>query len=164
MSAIFHRTSIRKFTEQPVEDSKTELLLRAAMAAPSAKNQQPWEYFVVTDKQTISELGESTPNASCAKGAPLVFAACYRKQCLLPNYAHIDMSASVENLLLEADELGLGAVWLGIAPIGERMEKIGEILRLPEHLTAFALIACGYPAEEKAQQDRFDRNRVHFIK
>lgn len=164
MSGIFHRTSIRKFTDKPVEDCKIESMLRAAMAAPSARNQQPWEYYVITDKNTITKLAESMPNAACAKGAPLMFAACYRANCLLPNYAHIDMAASVENLLLQADELGLGAVWLGIAPIEERKTKVAEILNIPENLAAFALIACGYPAEEKQQQDRFDRNRVHFIK
>lgn len=164
MGGIFHRTSIRKFTERPVEDGKTETMLRAAMAAPSARNQQPWEYYVITDKNTITKLSECTPNAACGKGAPLMFAACYRTECPLPNYAHIDMSASVENLLLQADELGLGAVWLGIAPIEERMNKVADILELPKGLTAFALIACGYPAEEKSQQDRFDWDRVHFVK
>jgi nitroreductase len=65
------------------------------------------------------------------------------------------------NLLLEADTLGLGAVWLGIAPLEERMEAVKNVLAIPDTLSAFAIIPCGYPAEEKVQQDRFDLNRVH---
>lgn len=110
MNSIFHRTSVRQYQDRPVEKEKVELVLRAAMAAPSAMNQQPWEYYVVTRREMIERLSESTPYTGCAKEAPLVFAACYRKECLRPMFAQIDMSASVENLLLEADELGLGAV------------------------------------------------------
>ncbi|MDO4317611.1 MAG: nitroreductase family protein [Lachnospiraceae bacterium] len=163
MNGIFHRTSIRKYREGKVENEKVERLLRAAMAAPSACNQQPWEYYVVTDRQKLEALAASSPYAGCTKGAPLAFVACYREACTAPEYAQIDLSASVENLLLEADAQGLGAVWLGIAPIAERMERVAEILELPEGLKAFAIIPCGYPAEEKQQQNRYDVSRVHFV-
>lgn len=162
-NSIFHRTSVRKYQEKPVEGEKIEWMLKAAMAAPSAMNQQPWEYYVVTRRETIEKLSESTPYTGCAKGAPLVFVACYRRECLRPMYAHIDMSASVENLLLEADELGLGAVWMGIAPLEDRMQIVKEIVDMPDDLEAFALIACGYPVEEQTQQDRYDEARVHYI-
>lgn len=160
---IFHRTSVRQYQDKPIEKEKIELMLRAAMAAPSAMNQQPWEYYVVTNREIIEKLSESTPYTGCAKGAPVVFVACYRKECLRPVYAQIDMSASVENLLLEADELGLGAVWMGIAPIEERMRLIAEIVDMPDELEAFALIACGYPLKEQEQQDRYEEIRVHYI-
>ena len=71
MSGIFHRVSIRKYQEKPVEPEKTEMMLRAAMAAPSACNQQPWEYYVVTDKKKILELSETSPYAKCAGQARL---------------------------------------------------------------------------------------------
>lgn len=163
MNGIFHRTSIRKYRDGKVENEKVERLLRAAMAAPSACNQQPWEYYVVTDRQKLAALAASSPYAGCAKNAPLAFVACYRAACTAPEYAQIDLSASVENLLLEADAQGLGTVWLGIAPIAERMERVAEILELPEGLKAFAIIPCGYPAEEKEQENRYDVSRVHFV-
>lgn len=163
MNNIFHRTSIRKYQDTEVEKEKVELLLRAAMAAPSAGNQQPWEYYVVTDQQKLEQLAASSPYAGCTKGAPLAFVACYYKECRMPEYAQIDLSASVENLLLEADEIGLGAVWLGIAPLEDRMKKVAEILNLPDSLEVFAIIPCGYPAEEKRQQDRYDPERVHYL-
>ena len=71
-------------------------------------------------------------------------------QLRLPEYAQIDVSAAIENLLLEADGLGLGAVWLGIAPLTERMDAVRDVLQLPEELDAFAIVPCGCPAQERA--------------
>ena len=163
MDSIFHRTSIRKFTDQEVEPEKVEMLMRAAMAAPSAGNQQPWSFYLVKDRETAGKLSQCSPYAGCAKGAALVIAACYGGTLKFPEYAEIDMSACTENLLLEADALGLGAVWLGIAPLQERMDAVKQVLDLPEGTRCFALIACGYPAEEKTQQDRYDESRVHWV-
>lgn len=162
MSSIFHRTSIRKYEEKEVDDAKIREMLRAAMAAPSAGNQQPWEFYVVKEKETLKRLADTSPYAGCAAKAPFAFVACYRKYCQMPEYAQIDMSAAVENILLKADELGLGAVWLGISPLQERMDAVKKVLNMPETLEAFAIIPCGYPAEEKMQQDRYDESRVHY--
>ena len=163
MKEIFHRTSIRKYEKKKVEEDKIERLLRAAMAAPSARNQQPWEFYVVTAGEQLKALSECSPYAGMLKEAPLGIVVCCQKGCRLPDYAQIDCSAAVENLLLEADFLGLGAVWLGIAPLEERMEAVGKVLGIPENLYVFSIIACGYPAEEKAQQDRYDETRVHYV-
>ena len=163
MNSIFHRVSIRKYKSQQVEPDKIEQMLRAAMAAPSACNQQPWEFYVVTDKDVTAQLSEASPYAHCAKEAPVVFVPCYHEQGIAPEYFDIDMSAVVENLLLQADALGLGAVWMGIAPDQKRMDAVRNVLHLPQNLHAFALVPCGYPAEERAQEDRFDVNRVHYI-
>lgn len=163
MDSIFHRISVRKYQDKEVEKEKVELMLRAAMAAPSACNQQPWEFYVVTDKRMIEQLSEASPYAKCAKGAPLVFVPCFRTDGIAPDYFNIDMSAAVENLLLEADHLGLGAVWMGISPDEGRMTAVRKVLDIPEYLHAFALVPCGYPAEDRVQQDRYDESRVHYI-
>lgn len=164
MNSIFHRTSIRKYQDRPVEPEKIETMLRAAFAAPSTKNQQPWEYYAVTNRDMISKLSKSTRYAGCAAKAPLVFVACCRKSAPAQDFALLDMSASVENLLLEADELGLGAVWLGVAPGRENMDSVANAIGLPDSLEAFAMIACGYPLEERRQQDRYQEERVHYLK
>lgn len=164
MDTIFLRTSIRNYEDRPVEEEKIQQLLKAAMAAPSAGNQQPWEFYVVKKKELIQELSTSSPYAGCAGKAPLLIVLCYRtSDILFPEYAQIDLSACAENLLLEAVELGLGAVWLGIAPMEERMESVKRMLDLPENLEAFAIIPCGYPMEEKKQQNRYDEKRIHIV-
>ena len=163
MNSIFHRVSIRKYQEKKIEQEKVEQLLRAAMAAPSACNQQPWEFYVVTDKNVIEKLSKTSPYAGCAKDAPLVFVPCYRKDGIAPDYFEIDLSAAVENLLLQVDALDLGAVWMGIAPDAGRMNAVREVLDIPQTLEPFALVPCGYPAEERPQENRYDESRVHYV-
>lgn len=162
MEAIFSRTSIRKYEERPVEEAKIEKLLRAAMAAPSAANQQPWEFYVVTDKEKLQALSQASQYAGPVANAPLAIVPCYNKEKLIfADYADIDMSAATENLLLEAEEQGLGAVWLGIAPLADRMAIVAEILALPPSLAAFAIVPVGYPVGKKPQPDRYDPKRIH---
>lgn len=162
MNSIFHRISVRKYEQRAVEPEKIEKMLKAAMAAPSACNQQPWEFYVVTDKELIGQLSEASPYAKCAKEAPVVFVPCFRSEGIAPEYFNIDMSAAVENLLLEADTLGLGAVWMGISPDEGRMEAVRKVLDIPTNLNAFALVPCGYPAEEREQENRYEESRVHY--
>ena len=74
-----------------------------------------------------------------------------------------DMSIAQENMWLMTDSLGLGGVWLGIAPVPDRMENVKKVLNLPDNLEAFSLFPVGYPAESRPQQDRFDESRIHFV-
>ena len=163
MNPIFTRVSIRKYQDKPVEKEKTLAILRAAMQAPSAGNQQPWEFYVVTNKEKLKALSEVHPYAGMTKDAPAAIVAVYRKECILPDYAQIDLSIAMENLWLETDAQGLGGVWLGIAPQEERMKSVEEILNIPDTMRAFAIFPYGYPAEESTQQDRFDESRIHYV-
>ena len=163
MKNIFHRISVRKYQDKPVEKEKTEAMLRAAMQAPSAANQQPWEFFVVTNREKLEALSKATPFAGMTKDAPIAIVAAYRTRCKIREYAQIDLSIAMENLWLEADAQGLGGVWLGIAPIESRMKIVEEIIGMPETLRAFAIFPYGYPAEERPQQDRYEPERVHWI-
>ena len=163
MNSIFHRISVRKYEDRPVEKEKIMEILKAGMQAPSACNQQPWEFFVVTDKEKIQKLSKVTPYTGCAAGAPVVIVPVYHTEGLVaPSFAQIDMAIAQQNIWLETDEIGLGGVWLGIAPIEERMKEVEEIVGIPEDQRAFAIFPLGYPAEERAQQDRFDESRIHF--
>lgn len=163
MKEIFERVSIRKYTDRAVEDEKILAILRAAMAAPSAGNQQPWEFYVVRDRSKLEELSRVSPYAGCAKAAPVAIVSAYREKLWASAYAQIDMSIAMENLWLACGEQGLGGVWLGIAPVEERMRAVEDIVGIPEGLRAFAVFPLGYPAEERKQQDRFDESRIHFI-
>ncbi len=164
MNEIFKRVSIRKYEDKPVEKDKIEQVLRAAMAAPSAGNQQPWEFYVVTDKEKIKALSECSPYSGCAAGAPAVLVPCYRTEGLIfPDIAQIDLSIATENALLEITSLGLGGVWLAVTPVADRVEKVAKILGTPDTLIPFALVPFGYPAESREQQDRYDESRIHYV-
>lgn len=117
----------------------------------------------MTNKEKLCELSEVHPYAGMTKNAPAAIVAAYRKDCRLPAYAQIDLAIAMENLWLETNAQGLGGVWLGIAPMEERMKAVEKILSLPDTLRAFAVFPYGYPAEERKQQDRFDENRIHFV-
>lgn len=165
MKALFNRASVRSFDGRKVESEKIELLMRAAMAAPSACNQQPWEFVVVTEPEMLRRLSECSPYAGCLRQAPLGIAVCMRTEGLrAPDYAQIDASAATENILLEAVHLGLGAVWLGIAPVPERMEAVRQVIGTPETIQPFGLVACGYPDKPVVPANRYDPARVHYEK
>lgn len=162
MSAIFERTSVRKYQNKEVEVEKIDQILRAAMAAPSAANQQPWEFYVVKNKERLAALAEKSPYGSFIRDAAVAIVSVYRKELMMPEFADIDMAACTQNMLLEVTELGLGAVWVGVAPLADRMESVRQILNVPEHLVPYAIIPIGYPVAEAPQKDRFDATRVHF--
>ena len=163
MNAIFKRVSVRKFTDAKVEEEKVEALLRAAMAAPSGGNQQPWQFLVIDEPELCGKLGETSKFSKPAAAAPLnIVPVMDRREARFPEIAEQDMSACIENILLEAVELGLGAVWQGVYPVEERMAYIRGLFGLEEGLEPFALVSVGYPeSEPHAQQDRFDEERIH---
>lgn len=163
MNSIFTRKSIRKYEKRFVEPEKVELLLKAAMAAPSAGNQRAWEFIVVTDEKILQQLSSASPYATPMKEAPLgIIVLANTNEIRHPKFPQQDLAAASENILLEAVELGLGAVWLGIAPAKERMEKVSEILGIPKHVEPFAMIPVGYPVENRIEEDRYDCAKVHY--
>ncbi|MDR0514861.1 MAG: nitroreductase family protein [Coriobacteriaceae bacterium] len=162
MKEIFERRSVREFTDQPVEPEKVEQLLRAGMQAPSAGNQQPWEFVVVDDPALKDALCEASPYTGPLKRAPLGIVVLARTFGLrFPEDVQSDLSAVTQNILLEAVSLGLGACWLGIFPIRERMDVITQALALPAEVEPFSMIAIGYPATQAGATPRFDPDRVH---
>ncbi len=163
MNAIFTRTSIRKFEDRPVEKEKIEKLLQAGFVAPSAGNQQPWEFYVVTKRETIEALAKTSPYAVSAAKAPVVLVIAARKDVIFPGITDIDCAIATENLWLELEELGLGGVMMAVAPVPERMEAVGKILNLPDNQYAFALLPFGYPVGKKPQVDRYDAKKIHWV-
>lgn len=165
---IFRRTSVRAFTPEKLTEKEAELLLRAAMAAPSATNQQPWEFWVADAPVTLGALADASPFAAPTAKAALAIVPCLRTEGLrVPEMAAQDMGAMAENILLEATELGLGAVWQGIYPDAQRMEQVRRALRIAEDLPVapFAIIAVGHPAKtpQPTGPARFDPARIHRI-
>ena len=156
------RRSIRKFESRPVEKAAIEKLLKAAMQAPSAANQQPWEFIIVEDKETLVKLADAHIYATPIKTAPVgIIVLLNEKYLKAEKYWQQDLAAATENILLAAVELGLGAVWMGIAPEAERMSYLRDLFSLPPGVEAFAMLAIGYSSDNKFI-DRFDSSRIHY--
>lgn len=135
------------------------------MQAPSAGNQQPWEFIVVSDRGTLAALAKTSPYAGPAAGSAVTLVLlCNLKGLRFPECWQQDMSAAAENILLEAAGLGLGGVWMGVAGADDRAAYLKKLFDLPDHVLPFALIALGYPAEERAASDRYRAERVHYGK
>ena len=165
MDAIFKRASVRAYTDEPVSREQIEQLMRAAMAAPSACNQQPWEFFVTDNRETLAKLGDAVPYWRATKQAAWAIAPCMRRDGLpCGAFVQQDMGASVENILLEAAGLGLGALWMGVFPDQERIDIVSDAFDVPGEFTPYALIAVGHPAAEVVPGGpaRYDESRVHW--
>ena len=166
MDIIFERRSVRKYTEQKIEPEKIDRMLRAAMQAPSATNQQPWEFIVIDDKETIVKLADFSQYAKMLPGAPLAMIVLEKQGMRAPRFTEQDLGAAVQNLMLQAVKEGLGTVWMGVGRNSEREAFLTEMFNLPETVKPFAVLAIGYPAEENANRfvDRYDETRVHYNK
>ncbi|MFW5733683.1 MAG: nitroreductase family protein [Oceanidesulfovibrio sp.] len=161
LEAILTRRSIRAYTEDPITDEQVETLLRAAMAAPSAGDAQTWAFVVVRDRELLDAVPAMHPYAKMTPQAPLAILVC--GDVSAEKYAGFwvqDCSAAVENLLLAAHAMGLGAVWTGIYPDAGRVEGFRRLFSLPEHIVPLALVPVGYPKEHKELIDRYNPSKV----
>ena len=164
MEAILTRRSIRRYRDEPVDEATITRLLEAAMAAPSANNEQPWHFIVIGDRALLDEITTFHPYAGMLKQAPVAIAVAADRELLADpsvDYWIQDCSAAVENLLLAAHAIGLGGCWLGIHPRPQRTAALAELLNLPNHIAPFAVVALGHPTEKKSPPDYFDPDRIH---
>lgn len=165
---IMTRTSIRAYTKDTISKEQIDQLLRAGMAAPSAANKQPWHFVVVTDRQLLKDLGNSSNNWKMTAEAPLAIVVCGDLTKALDNDGRDmwieDTSAATENILLAAHGLGLGAVWTGVYPIQEREDAVAKLLNLPDNLVPMATVVVGHPAESPAPKDKYKTENITFNK
>ena len=176
IETILSRKSVRSYTEQKLSSEQIETLLKAAMAAPSGMNMQPWRFVVVTDQAVKDEL--AGPRGGMIAQAPVVFVICgettlMRKPFGQPDAEAVevengnwtqDCSAATENLLLAAEALGLGAVWTAAHPYADRVNPIREALGLPENVTPLCVVPCGYPAGDDQPKDKWKPENIHYDK
>lgn len=163
IKAIHGRRSIRKYSDQSVSKELLLVLLEAAMAAPSACNQQAWQFYIVQTPETLAQISKLHPYAAMVAHAAAAIVICgdlELEKCA--GYWIQDCSAATQNILLAAHASGLGAVWLGVTPRVERVAAIQRLLDMPIAHVPLAIVSIGYPAEEKAAQQRFKPERVHW--
>ncbi len=160
---LFARRSIREYTPERVSEEAVEQMLRAAMAAPSAGNQQPWHFVVIRDSKTLSEIPKIHQYAlMCANATVAILVCGDESKEMHKGYWVQDCSAATQNMLLAAQSLGLGAVWVGIYPRTERVESLRRLLTIPESIVPFSIVPCGFPVRRKEPSHRFDLTRVHY--
>ena len=165
MKQIFTRRSIRKYKEKKVSEEVVQDLLKAAMAAPSAGNEQPWEFIVIRDKNTMKKITEFHQYSKMLLNTDVAIVVCGDiKREKFKGYWVQDCSAAIQNILLEAEDRGLGAVWLGVYPMEDRVEAMEKLLGLPEGVITLGIVPVGYPDEYKEPADRFDESRIHYEK
>lgn len=164
---IMTRTSVRSYTNEPVTDAQIETMLRAGMAAPSALNKQPWKFVVVKNREKLKEIADSIVPSRAAAGAACVIAVCGDMTKTLDDigrdfWIH-DCSAATENILLAANALGLGAVWMGIFPDKNRVRTSRALLDIPENQEVLCIIAIGHPAEKPTPKDKWKPENYRII-
>lgn len=163
LEAIDSRRSIRKFTEEPINEQNLKTILKAGFQAPSAHNLEPREFVVVRDAKTINEIvrfhnhAKMLPQASCG----IIVCGDKTKQDVF-GFLISDCSASIQNILLAAHGLGLGAVWCGVYPREHLMKGMTEVLNLPEHIVPVGMVVVGVKDEEKSVIDRYDEDKIHY--
>ena len=161
---ILTRRSVRHFGPNPVPDEELQLLLRAAMHAPSAGNSQPWHFVVVTDRAVLNEVPKFHTSAEFIVEVPVAILICADENVARPGRWLLDCSAAAENMLLAAHARGLGACWIGIQPDPLRIEGAMRLFGLPATVLPLCLIAVGYPTESPPAVDRFLPERIHTNK
>jgi nitroreductase len=164
LSLLFGRRSVRKYEPKAIPDEMIGDLLAAGMAAPSACAKDPWRFVVVRDRARLQEIANDLPHGRMLASAPLGIVVCGDLNVAHDgqlSYLLQDCSAAIQNILLAAHGLGLGACWLGVHPRLPRMEAMTRILQLPVSIVPVSCIAIGWPAEVKPARTRFDAAYVH---
>lgn len=168
IDCIMTRASVRSYTDRQVEDSIVNKILRAGMAAPTAANQQPWHFVVITEQNLKDSITASFKYAKMVEGCSFAVVVCGDMDNLfngdMPDggFWVQDCSAASENMLLAAHALGIGGVWCGIYPLKDREERLSSILNLPSNLTPLNVMAFGYPSQPAAPKDKWDSAKIHY--
>ncbi|WP_300126016.1 nitroreductase family protein [Desulfovibrio sp.] len=165
LTALETRRSVRAYTHEPVSDKDLDTVLAAAQLAPSAANEQPWDFVVIRDPKTLAKVGDINPYAAFAAKAPAAILVCLDTEKEdIPGMGILDVAMSAENLLLAAHGIGLGAVFTGVYPMVDRMEGFSKLLDMPENIIPVGLVVLGHPAIPglRTAEDRVKPENVHW--
>ena len=168
MENILNRKSVRKYTKEEVKKEQLEMLVRAGMAAPSARNSQPWLFFVIDDRTILDNLAKQLPNAKMLLSAKAAIVVCGNLQKALEGDGREfwvqDCSAATQNILLAAESMGLGAVWTGAYPRKETVNIIKVELGLPEHIVPLNVIPIGWQTGEEKPKQKYTEENIRWNK
>ena len=162
LKAILTRRSIRKYINKNIPEEYYEIMLKAAMHAPTARNKQPWHFIIITDRTILGKLAAVSPSWKMLDEAASAIVVCGDRNLEdTESFIIQDCSAATQNILLSAHELGLGTVWLGVHPREDRLVPLAKILGIPENILPVSMISVGRPDEIREQPDRYNVERIH---
>lgn len=163
IESIKSRRSVRAYTDDDISEADLKTILECGMLAPSAVNEQPWEFVVFHDKKNLEKIAEVHPYASFAKHAPLAILACLNESKeKAKGMGVLDIAIACENMLLAAHALGLGGVFTGVYPEPDRMENLRKLADLPDNIVPVALLVFGRPKLTGTRiPDRFNPDAIH---
>lgn len=164
LRVIKNRKSVRNYLDKPVSEEDLKILIKLGMAAPSAVDMRPWDFVVVKEKSTLKALADVMPFGKMLPGAGAAVVVCGVPEKSVPDTPEFwvqDCSAASENILLAAESMGLGAVWLGVYPVKERTEGVRKILNIPENVVPLNILSIGYPKGLEKPKDKFEMEKIH---
>ena len=137
------------------------------MAAPTGRDMRPWKFIIVDDHVTMQSLANQLPYAKMLAEAPAAIVVCgdlsvVDKEGKPSTNWPFDCSAATENLLLQAEAMGLGAVWTAAYPYEERMAVVKSAFHLPDHIVPFNVIPIGHPKGEPQPKDKYNKDNIHY--
>jgi len=149
IDVIKARTSVRQYSNRPVEEEKISYVLECARLAPSWRNKQCWRFIVIQNKETIREIAKTSLINPWLKTAPVLVVACgdpteSGKHGSLEYYM-VDVSIALGHLVLAATDIGLGTCLMA----GFNEERVKELLEIPKRIRIVALTPLGYPVDRK---------------
>jgi nitroreductase len=165
LQVVFQRRSIRRYKNANISPVILQDLLKAAMAAPSACAKDPWHFIVIHDKATLGRMADGMPNGQMLREAAAAIMVCGdpgRVHDGQLSYLLQDCSAAIENILIAATALDLGACWLGSHPREDRLSHLRAVLGIPDSIIPVSVVALGWPAEDKVARTRYDATRIHL--
>ena len=166
LDVIHSRKSVRSYTGAPVSQEALLTLVRAGMAAPTARNSQPWAFVVITDRKQLDALAEALPSGRMLAKAGGAIAVCGVEKEFLEGEGREmwvqDCSAATENILLAAEATELGAVWLGVYPNKDRVAAVSRVLKLTPGVLPLNVISIGYPTGAERPKDKYKPEKIHI--
>ncbi|KKQ93975.1 MAG: Nitroreductase [candidate division CPR2 bacterium GW2011_GWC1_39_9] len=160
---ILNRKSINIFQDKPIAKEDLDLLLKAAMAAPTGSDLRPWRFIVVTDKKMLIKISEALKSTEKIKGNSAAILIC-GDSSKSERFWTFDCSLAAENIMIAAQSIGIGSHWISIRPNKERTDNIKEIFNFPDSIKPLCAIALGYSDQDTVPKDKFDYANVHWEK
>ena len=163
MDVIRLRRSVRVYSDQEILDEDINKIIEAGICAPSAKNQQPWEFIVIKDKSILNKLSEKLSPLYAKSKVTIIL--CQRKDGLSsPTRVAQDMSACMQNMMLEATHLNIGSCWIGTYPDPNRMLPLSTILQIPSDIEPFCGLVLGHPKDLTVFKEVEREAIIHYNK